>query len=500
MGNRKPSCFTKLKAVHYKLEIAFACLPAVAVVTAIRANGRLNSFSATSFAVLSLLRAGAMITASSSTARGAQRNGRRTLSGHSGKSASRTGFDQGPAATAPALVETHEEAPLRVEVPAHHQGVGHRGAELGRRLHDVDARLEQFRSLNGTYARASLAGFGVTLARAAGTLSFPAFQGMLASTVPIYRSLKQEYIPSDVDESEFEVLVFGPEGMSIAAMDEAMLALQTEASQTKGVALTLTSTGGGFLARVNQGNMYVRTVPHTERTFTLERLWASVRRGDVMGAFRDNYTQRDVMVALRQRFRKLNAAGIRTQVRNMIGFNIGGGSFDIDLALRGPELEKLVEYGEALAHELEGTPLDLWTVSTRSAQARLRAEGVAIVPMGGAQAIGGFLERFGPPGLGKTTLAHIIAREMGVGLRHTSGPVLERAGDLAAILTNLEPNDVLFIDEIHRLNPAVEEVLYPAMEDRALDLMIGEGPSARSVRIDLPRPRSLTDPTLARLV
>jgi Holliday junction DNA helicase RuvB len=93
---------------------------------------------------------------------------------------------------------------------------------------------------------------------------------------------------------------------------------------------------------------------------------------------------------------------------------------------------------------------------------------------------------FGPPGLGKTTLAQIVAREMGVGFRATSGPVIGKTGDLAALLTNLEPHDVLFIDEIHRLNPIVEEVLYPAMEDRALDLIIGEGPSARSVRIDLP--------------
>src|SRR6267378_2141240 len=171
---------------------------------------------------------------------------------------------------------------------------------------------------------------------------------VLASTVPFYRGVKQEYIPSDVDESEFEMIVFGPEGLSLAAMDDAMQAMAEEARQVKGVALTLASAGGGFLGRVNQGYMYVRTVPHTERTVSLHRMWEGLKHGDPLAAFRGNYSQREVIAALRQRYRKFYAAGFRPQVRNIAGFNIGGGTFDIDLALRGPDLEKLAEYGETL--------------------------------------------------------------------------------------------------------------------------------------------------------
>jgi Holliday junction DNA helicase RuvB len=136
---------------------------------------------------------------------------------------------------------------------------------------------------------------------------------------------------------------------------------------------------------------------------------------------------------------------------------------DVDAALRPKSLDEFV--GQATARE---------NLRIYIQAARARGESLDHVLF------------FGPPGLGKTTLAQIMAREMGVGFKATSGPVIAKSGDLAALLTNLDEGDVLFVDEIHRLNPAVEEILYPAMEDRALDLMIGEGPSARSVRIDLP--------------
>ncbi len=151
-----------------------------------------------------------------------------------------------------------------------------------------------------------------------------------------------------------------------------------------------------------------------------------------------------------------------------------------------PQPERLVT-PEALAHETPDVALRPQRLAEFVGQAALRSNLEVFIQAAKErkQALDHVL-LFGPPGLGKTTLAQIIAKELGVSFRSTSGPVIARAGDLAALLTNLQPHDVLFIDEIHRLNPAVEEVLYPAMEDFQLDLMIGEGPAARSVKIDLP--------------
>jgi HAE1 family hydrophobic/amphiphilic exporter-1 len=169
---------------------------------------------------------------------------------------------------------------------------------------------------------------------------------VIAATWPIYGWVKQEYTPGDVDEGEFEASINGPEGISIAAMDEAVRAISDEVRAVRGVQTVLVNAGGGFLGRISQGNIYVRIAPHEDRIFGLGRLWRSTLRGDPLAAFRGNYSQREVMQQVRQRLRKFR--DFRILVRNIPGFNIGGGSFDIDFVLRGPDLESLARYAEQL--------------------------------------------------------------------------------------------------------------------------------------------------------
>jgi HAE1 family hydrophobic/amphiphilic exporter-1 len=168
----------------------------------------------------------------------------------------------------------------------------------------------------------------------------------IAATVPLYGLVRQEYIPTDVDEAEFDVRVTGPQNMSVAAMDEVMQRVSRDIAATPGVRLVLASAGGGFLGQVNEGFAYVRLVPHGERTITFTRVWRGLVSGDPLAAFRGNWSQRDVMQEVRRRLARL--PDLRSSVRNAPSFNIGGGSFDIDFIIRGPDLIALARYGEAL--------------------------------------------------------------------------------------------------------------------------------------------------------
>jgi HAE1 family hydrophobic/amphiphilic exporter-1 len=166
------------------------------------------------------------------------------------------------------------------------------------------------------------------------------------SSIPLYRVVKQEYIPTDVDEAEFEVSANAPEGTNVAAMIDTMNSIEKDLLATPGVRLVLTSAGGGFLGGVNQGQAYVRIAPHEERTLSLTKLWNSIRAGHPLAAFKGNYTQRDVMQEVRRRMAKY--APLRFSVRNAPSFNIGGGQQDIDFVIRGPELEALARYANDL--------------------------------------------------------------------------------------------------------------------------------------------------------
>jgi len=167
------------------------------------------------------------------------------------------------------------------------------------------------------------------------------------SSIPLYRAVKQEFIPTNVDEAEFEVSVNGPEGTNLAVMNEAMAAIEKDILSTPGVTLVLSNAGGSFLGGVNQGGAYVRIAPHEERTFSLGRLWTETMRGNPLNAFKGNYSQQDVMLEVRRRLQKY--APMRTGVRNAPSFNFGaGGRSDIDFNLRGPDIVALAGYADEL--------------------------------------------------------------------------------------------------------------------------------------------------------
>lgn len=170
---------------------------------------------------------------------------------------------------------------------------------------------------------------------------------VVLSSVPLYRAVKQEFIPTNVDEAEFEVSVNGPEGTNLAVMNETMAAVEKDVLSTPGVRLVLSNVGGSFLGGVNQGGAYVRIAPHEERTFSLGRLWSETKNGHPLNAFKGNYSQQDVMLEVRRRLQKY--APMRVGVRNAPSFNFGaGGRFDIDFNLRGPDIVALAGYADEL--------------------------------------------------------------------------------------------------------------------------------------------------------
>jgi HAE1 family hydrophobic/amphiphilic exporter-1 len=169
---------------------------------------------------------------------------------------------------------------------------------------------------------------------------------VIASSVPLYRAVKQEYVPSDVDEAEFSVQLEAPEGTSLAAMEDTLGVVERELRGMPQVRLIQSSVGGSFIGGVNQGNLYVRIAPHEERQLSIGRVWRETLKGSPLAAFRGNYSQSDVMQEVRKRLAKYRE--IRPRVSAFPSFNIGGGNFDIDFVVRGPDLETLNRYGEEL--------------------------------------------------------------------------------------------------------------------------------------------------------
>ncbi len=175
--------------------------------------------------------------------------------------------------------------------------------------------------------------------------------GVMLASIPVFKMVKVEYIPSDVDESEFEINVNAPEGTSVAGVDEAMRAIEAQLKEVRGIQTVLATSGGGFLGGVNQGRFFVRIAPHEERKLSVSRFFKSLIRLDPAAAFRGNYSQRDVMTEVRKRMKKFG--DLRIAVRNINSFNIGGGNADIDFALRGPDLQALAKYADQLREKSE---------------------------------------------------------------------------------------------------------------------------------------------------
>jgi HAE1 family hydrophobic/amphiphilic exporter-1 len=197
--------------------------------------------------------------------------------------------------------------------------------------------------------------------------------GVIYSSIPMYKLLKQEYIPSDVDEAEFQISVYAPEGASLTAMDEVMQAIGAEVRSIPGVQLVLANSGSFFLGSVNFGQIHVRMAPHEERTFTFARLWHGLLAGDPGQAFRGNYSQRDMIQEVRLRLKKFR--DVRTLVRNYPSFNIGaGGTFEIDFAIRGPDLQALATYGEQLREQSPNLGLVDMNTTLRLNKPELRVE------------------------------------------------------------------------------------------------------------------------------
>jgi len=212
--------------------------------------------------------------------------------------------------------------------------------------HDAPASRRGFyRYIDAGYAR--LLAFAMHHRLAVALVSL----AVVFSSIPLYRAVKQEFIPSNVDEAEFQVGVNGPEGTNLAVMNEVMSAMEKEILETPGVTLVLSSGGGGFLGGVNQGDAYVRIAPHEDRTLSFGKLWRETKKGNPLNAFRGNYTQQDVMLEVRRRLQKY--APMRISVRNNQSFNFGGGRSDIDFVLRGPDIVALAGYADDLVERSE---------------------------------------------------------------------------------------------------------------------------------------------------